>query len=157
MSLRRTRSGMAAALVTALTLLVLPGGATAADGEEAAPAAADGNFYAWQYVTGGGKYCAWYGDDANWSTCSPGGSMRNQAGSIGNRGYPGAYEDVLVYWDNGDDAGGWDGARACIQNGWEYYHLYQEFFPNNGAGGTQKLENNISAHRWVHACTENPV
>lgn len=157
------RAGLAAAVLTGLTAFAAPATAQAADPngarapEAATTAAADGNFYAYEYVGLSGRYCAWAGDDANWSTCSPAGGMRNDADSIENRGFPGAYEDVLVYWDNADDAGGWDGARACVQNGWSYGHLYMYEFPANGAGGGEKLNDNISAHRWVHSCTEDPM
>ncbi|MFF3335463.1 hypothetical protein ACFYWX_39020 [Streptomyces sp. NPDC002888] len=152
------RAGLAAAVLTGLTAFLAPATAQAADGAPAPKAvAADGNFYAYEYVGLMGGYCAWSGDDANWSSCSPRGGIRNEASSVENRGFPGAYEDVLVYWDNADDAGGWDGARACIQNGWSYGNLYWYYFPENGAGGGEKMENNISAHRWVHSCTEDPL
>jgi hypothetical protein len=161
------RAGLAAAVLAGLTAFAVPATAQAADTNGArTPAtatatttttAADGNFYAYEFVGGMGEYCAWAGDDANWSTCSPRGGIRNQASSVENRGFPGAYEDVLVYWDNADDAGGWDGARACVQNGWSYGHLYQYEFPANGEGGGEKMDQNISAHRWVHSCTEDPM
>lgn len=163
--MKKIKAALAAAALTGVTALIAPGTAQAAEPAEViekgavgdATAQADGNLYAYVYVGLDGPYCAWYGDDANWSSCSPRGGMRNQASSLQNRGYPGSYEDVLVYWDNADDAGGWDGARACIQNGWSYGHLNMWFYPHNGAGGGEMLANNISAHRWVNTCTENPI
>lgn len=172
MTAKRIKSALAIAALAGLTVFTIPGAAPAVAKEntghpvavdrtqptDAESIQADGNFYAWEYVGNMGSYCAWYGDDANWSSCAPRGGIRNQASSIENRGYPGAFEDVLVYWDNADDAGGWDGARACIQNGWGYGNLYFWYFPDTGtAGSNERMENNISAHRWVNACTEDPV
>lgn len=159
------RVALAVVALAGLTAFVVPGSAQAADASDtrgtagaAAPLfPADGNLYAYQYVGFAGGHCAWAGDDADWSSCAPHGNMRNQANSLANRGFPGAYEDVLVYWDDANDAGGWDGARACLQNGWADGHLYQYEFPANGAGGGEKMHNNISAHRWVHSCTEDPM
>lgn len=155
----RTTTALAVMGLAALALSALPGTAQAATPTPApaavvspAAAAADGYFYAYDGANKTGKYCKWEGDDSNWSSCSPGGGIRNQAGSIWNNGYAGAYEDVKVYWDNGDD-GAWDGAWACIQNGYYYADLANWNFPNNATGGGgEVMNNNISAHMWANAC-----
>ncbi|WP_371657683.1 peptidase inhibitor family I36 protein [Streptomyces sp. NBC_00280] len=144
-----------------LSVLAAPGIAGAAEPPAPAPdsksataaaapsvAAADGNFYAWDGANRTGKYCAWVGDDTNWSTCSPGGNMRNQAGSIENRGYPGSYSRVRVYWDTA-----YGGTYACIENGYYYADLSQWYFQVAGPGQGETLNNNISSHKWANeAC-----
>ena len=45
--------------------------------------AQDGNIYAYRDAQLSGPYCAWQGDDPDWGTCSPAGSMLNQAAACG--------------------------------------------------------------------------
>ncbi|MFI5681939.1 peptidase inhibitor family I36 protein [Streptomyces cellulosae] len=96
---RKIGTGLAGLALAGLSILAAPGIAGAAgapaptpgsqSAASAAPsaAAADGYFYAWEGANRTGKYCRWLGDDTNWTTCSPGGNMRNQASSIENRGW----------------------------------------------------------------------
>ncbi|MET8081376.1 peptidase inhibitor family I36 protein [Streptomyces sp. NPDC005303] len=130
-----------------------PASKSAATTATAAPsaAAADGYFYAWEGANRTGKYCRWLGDDTNWTTCSPGGNMRNQASSIENRGYPGSYPNVMVYWDTG-----YGGTDACIDAGWYYADLSQWVFLNPGSGQGETLNDNISSHQWTNAICEGP-
>jgi hypothetical protein len=71
-SIMRRFTKIAAAAVIAAALSV-----------PAAAQAADGNVYAWEHANFQGAYCAWSGNDGDWSTCSPGGSMLNRASSRG--------------------------------------------------------------------------
>lgn len=155
--LMKIGTGVAGLALAGLSVLTAPGMAGAADapapahGAKAAAAtapsaaAADGYFYAWDGANRTGKYCRWFGDDADWTSCSPGGNIRNQAGSIENRGYPGAYANVDVYWDTG-----YGGSYACIPNGWYYADLSQWYFSNPGTGEGENMNNNISSHKWIN-------
>ncbi|MGH1553021.1 peptidase inhibitor family I36 protein [Streptomyces sp. L7] len=149
-------TAFAALGLTALALTALPSAAQASESAPSSPSAiaagpagatADGYFYAYENANFGGKYCRWAGSDNDWSTCSPGGNLRNQASSLWNNGYAGAYEDVIVYWDLNKT-----GAGACIANGYAYADLAGWQFPNNGPGGGETLNDNISSHTWANAC-----
>ncbi|WP_053847011.1 peptidase inhibitor family I36 protein [Streptomyces sp. NRRL B-24085] len=163
---RKISTGLAGLALAGLSILAAPGIAGAAEAPVPTPGsksaasaaaadssavAADGYFYAWEGANRTGNYCRWVGNDTDWTTCSPGGNMRNQASSIENRGYPGSYANVVVYWDTG-----YGGANACIDNGWYYADLSQWFFPNNGPGQGETLNDNISSHQWTNAICEGP-
>ncbi|GII75829.1 hypothetical protein Sru01_08110 [Sphaerisporangium rufum] len=165
--MKQARSLLTAAGLAALALLTVPVPAHAdpstppsadasiardADGASAA-LAADGYFYAWMDIKRGGFHCGWAVDDANWEGCGGFYSMRNEASSLENRGYAGAYEDVILYWDNADDAGGWDGTRTCLPRGLYLDNLKGIYYPWDGRSGQgQSLNDNISAHRWGSGC-----
>ncbi|MFC9424823.1 hypothetical protein [Streptomyces sp. NPDC056987] len=153
MHIRRLYSVLSVMALGTVTALAVPATAQAAEtpvgpaaGASASVIAADGNFYAWRDINGGGGNCAWSGNDSDWSTCSPGGNMRNQASDIWNNGYAGSYDDVLVYWGLN-----YTGAYACIPNGRSYNPLTSYYFPNTGTGGGQNMNDNISSHKWANA------
>jgi len=156
---QKIRSVIASLGLTALVLLNVSGTAHAdplppEDSPAASAAAApDGNLVAWDKINrGAGGVCIWSGDDPDWSSCNWGG-MRNQASSVENRGWPGPYEDVFLYWDDADDAGGWDHTRACLPNGLYLNNLAGIYYPWDGRQGQgETLNNNISAHRWGSGC-----
>ncbi|MEV7076341.1 peptidase inhibitor family I36 protein [Streptomyces sp. NPDC093990] len=162
-STRKIGAGLAGLALAGLSILAAPGTAGAAEApaptpgpKSAAPAAssaaaADGYFYAWEGANRTGKYCRWLGNDTDWTTCSPGGNMRNQASSIENRGYPGSYANVVVYWDTG-----YGGTNACIDNGWYYADLAQWVFLNDGPGQGETLNDNISSHKWINDLCAGP-
>ncbi|MFB8247154.1 hypothetical protein ACFC5X_19200 [Streptomyces sp. NPDC055952] len=146
MLMNRGKSLLTAAVFAAA--LVAPTTAYAAGTAETAPAseravAADGNLYAWEHSWKGGRQAAWFGDSSNWSDRN----MRNQASSVDNQGYAGAYDDVRLYWD-----AGYGGASYCLANGHYLMDMRYDYFPNNGAGGGQAMNDNISSHRWVNSC-----
>ena len=119
--------------------------ATAAAAPNAtALAPADGYFYAYADSNYGGKYCRWVGNDTDWSSCSPGGNLRNQASSLWNNGYAGSFDDVYVYWGLS-----YGGAYACIGNGLAYSNLSNYVFPVGGSGVGENMNDNISSHKWV--------
>ncbi|OEJ93281.1 peptidase inhibitor family I36 protein [Streptomyces thermolilacinus] len=106
-------------------------------------AAADGNLYAWEHSWKGGRQATWVGNSSNWTDRN----MRNQASSVHNNGYAGAYDDVLLYWD-----ANYGGAAYCLRNGNYLMDMRYDHFPYNGAGGGQAMNDNISSHRWVDYC-----
>ncbi|MFF3286976.1 hypothetical protein [Streptomyces sp. NPDC003023] len=142
------------ALAGALAVATLGLAPTAAQAQEATPAptapartaavaAADGNLYAWEHSWKGGRVATWSGNSTNWADRN----MRNQASSVDNNGYAGAYDDVLLYWDVS-----YGGASYCLRNANYLMDMPYDHFPNNGAGGGQSLNDNISSHKWVNAC-----
>jgi hypothetical protein len=154
------RTNFTTALATvglaALALSALPGVAQASEPGPSsrdtvatgpAGATADGYFYAYEHAYQGGKYCRWVGNDGDWSSCSPGGNLRNQASSLWNNGYAGVSEDVNVYWGLN-----YTGAWACIANGYYYANLADWYFPTNGSGGGENMNDNISSHKWSDSC-----
>ncbi|MEV4800320.1 hypothetical protein AB0K18_09900 [Nonomuraea sp. NPDC049421] len=156
--MHRIRSVIAFLGLTALVLLNVSGTAHAEpvpleDSSAASAARApDGYLYAWKHIDRGGELCSWTDDAPDWSSCFWG-EMRNEASSLENRGWPGPYEDVILYWDDGDDAGGWDGTRACLPNGLYLNNLTGIYYPWDGrAGQGETLNDNISAHRWGSGC-----
>ncbi|PZG20087.1 peptidase inhibitor family I36 protein [Nonomuraea aridisoli] len=156
--MQKLRSVIASLGLTALVLLNVTGTAHAepvlpADSPAASAAAApDGYFYAWGHINRGGFMCHWSGDDPDWSTCDSV-NLRNDASSLENRGWPGPYEDVFLYWDDADDAGGWDHTRACLPNGLYLNNLTGIYYPWDGRQGQgETLNDNISAHRWGSGC-----
>ena len=72
---------------------------------------------------------------------------RNQASVLWDNGYAGSYEDVNLYWGLG-----YTGSRACIANGCAYSYLAGWYVPNNGSGGRETLNDNISSHVWSNSC-----
>ncbi|MEU3823567.1 hypothetical protein AB0E74_28730 [Streptomyces sp. NPDC030392] len=106
-------------------------------------AAADGYLYAWEHAWKGGRQATWYDDSSNWVDRN----MRNQASSVHNNGFAGAYDDVLLYWDAGHG-----GAAYCLRNGNYLMDMRYDRFPYNGTGGGQAMNDNISSHRWVDYC-----
>ncbi|MDN3293315.1 peptidase inhibitor family I36 protein [Streptomyces ficellus] len=155
MSANRGKFVLAAALAAATLGLApavahaqdaVPAGAAkagTASARTAAVAAADGNLYAWEHSWKGGRVAAWSGNSSNWADRN----MRNQASSVHNNGYPGAYDDVRLYWD-----ANYGGASYCLPNGSYLMDMRYDYFPHNGAGGGQAMNDNISSHRWVNSC-----
>jgi hypothetical protein len=113
--------------------------AVASKASVARVAAADGYFYVWNDINAGGQQCRWFGDSSNWGGC------RNKASSMENNGYAGSYEDVRFYWD-----AGYGGANDCLWNGYYVPNLAAFAFPNNGSGGGENLNDNISSHKWAN-------
>ncbi|MFC4531579.1 peptidase inhibitor family I36 protein [Sphaerisporangium dianthi] len=111
----------------------------------------DGYFVAWVNTNRGGPYCEWLNDDSNWDTCS--GmfremSMRNQASSLENRGWPGSYDDVNLYYSPS-----YGGSRNCLPNGYYLNNLAGIYFLWDGKAGQGKSMNkNIASHRWTNSC-----
>jgi hypothetical protein len=119
-----------------------------------AASAADGNVYAFEGTYNSGPYCAWSGDDGDWSTCSGGGvnrNMLNKASSLWNNGYPGSYDDVNFYYNQGQG-----GAWACLGNGdaWADLSLGHEIFSWGPglAGHGGRINDDIASHKWVNYC-----
>ncbi|GAA3626772.1 peptidase inhibitor family I36 protein [Streptomyces chitinivorans] len=148
MTLDRSRYLIAAVAATA-ALGLAPAVAHAAPPAPEAPeaseagAAADGYFYVWEHEKKRGRQASWRGNSADWSDRN----MRNRASSAHNRGYAGAYEDVRMYWGKG-----YTGASYCLPNGGYLLHMTRDFFPRNGTGGGQTLNDNVSSHRWGDYC-----
>ncbi|GLZ14436.1 hypothetical protein Acsp04_46710 [Actinomadura sp. NBRC 104425] len=152
--MKKINAVLAAAAFTILALFAAPGAAQAtvhSSPGSAAAAAPDGYLYAWQHKDRGGYWCRWFGNDANWSTCSGSSSslnMRNVASSLENRGYAGAYEDVdLFYHPN------YTGSNICLWNGRYLNNLTGIYFPWDGKDGQgQSTNDNIASHRWSNNC-----
>ncbi|MGW7056300.1 hypothetical protein [Streptomyces sp. NPDC054887] len=147
MSTHRGRFLLAtAAVVTALGLA--PATAQAAPAPAPAPAgtaaaAADGLLYAWEHSWKGGRQATWSNSSSDWADRN----MRNQASSVHNNGYAGAYEDVRLYWDTGNV-----GAAYCLGNGNYLMDMRYDYFPHNGNGGGQAMNDNVASHRWGAYC-----
>jgi len=111
--------------------------------------AADGRVYAWEHAYTQGRVCSWVGNDTNWTTCSPGGNLRNQASTLWNNGYAGGNDDVNFYWGL-SYTGAWD----CLRVGTWWSNLqYQRFIYGAGRSGYNQVTNdNISSHKWVSYC-----
>ncbi|GGN45091.1 hypothetical protein [Streptomyces fuscichromogenes] len=145
MTKRKIRASLAAAAVaTALTAVAVPSTAHASTAAPRTSAAADGYLYAWTNLNRGGSYCRWYGDDDDWSTCSPGGYMQDQASSVENRGYAGAYGDVKLFKNIGYDA---SAGYSCLDNG-QYLNNLANYYWSNGTG----MNDSITSHYWVTGC-----
>ncbi|MFB7031329.1 MULTISPECIES: hypothetical protein [unclassified Streptomyces] len=106
-------------------------------------AAADGYLYAWEHSWKGGRQATWADYSDNWADRN----MRNQASSVHNNGFAGAYEDVRLFWHT-DQSGAW----YCLGNGSYLMDMRYDRFPYNGNGGGEPLNDNISSHDWVNAC-----
>jgi len=111
--------------------------------------AADGKVYAYQHWNFTTPYCAWVGNDTDWGSCSPAGSMRNKASSLWNNGYAGGYDDVNFYWGT-SYTGAWD----CLGNGTSWSNLQNQRFVYGASrpGYNQSTNDNISSHKWVSYC-----
>ncbi|WP_326726403.1 peptidase inhibitor family I36 protein [Streptomyces phaeochromogenes] len=147
MTRTRITTALAAVGLTALSLTAIP---SAAQASESAPsptraaAAPDGYLYAWENENRDGRHCRWSGGDDNWATCSPQGPMRNTASAVENRGYT---HDVWLYYSPGPS-----GARFCLNRGVYLENIVHHYFPHNGAGGGESLNDNIAAHAWTPNC-----
>ncbi|GAA3730500.1 peptidase inhibitor family I36 protein [Salinactinospora qingdaonensis] len=108
---------------------------------------ASGYFRAWEHVNYRGAYCRWAGNDSDWSTCEPGGNVRNKASAIHNDSYAHTYEDVRMYW--GLD---YYGASVCIPRGWYSNDIQSLHYPDNGPGAGESTDDNVSSHKWVASC-----
>ncbi|SDO04963.1 hypothetical protein SAMN04487981_10863 [Streptomyces sp. cf386] len=138
----RIATALAAVGVTALSLTVLPGAAQASESTSSstrAVAAADGYLHVWEHQKRGGRHCQWSGN-ANWASCN----MRNQGSSVENGGFT---HDVWLYY--GPDQ---TGAHFCLNRGVYLENIVHHYFPHNGAGGGQSLNDNIASHKWVADC-----
>ena len=111
--------------------------------------AADGYVYAYKDAYFVGPYCKWVGNDADWGTCSPAGSMLNTASSLWNNGYAGGYDDVNFYWGK-SYTGAWD----CLGVGTSWSNLQNQRFVYGAgkAGYGQSTNDNIASHKWVPYC-----
>lgn len=148
------RTKIASALATvglaAATLTALPGAAHANPEWYSTPAAAqstrvqaepDGKLHVWEHQKKGGLYCAWSGNAGNWDTC---GGMRNEASSVWNNGRT---HDVWLYYGPNQT-----GAHFCLNKGVYLENIVHHYFPHNGSGGGQSLNDNIASHKWVANC-----
>jgi hypothetical protein len=104
-------------------------------------AAADGYFYAWIDSNFSGGSCRWAGNASNWGSC------RNQASSVQNNGYAGAYDDVNMYW--GVD---YTGAWYCLPPGHYLRDMQYDYFNRGGSGLGQAMGDNVSSHKWTTSC-----
>ncbi|MET8143598.1 peptidase inhibitor family I36 protein [Sphaerisporangium sp. NPDC005288] len=171
--MHRRNTALAALGLAALALFATPGAAQADNPSssdsavttptsKAAPIASapsavsaastpDGYFLAWYETNRGGPYCRWLNDDGNWDTCSGMFSemgMRNQASSLENRGWPGSYDDVNLYYSPN-----YLGSRNCLPNGYYLNNLAGIYYLWDGKSGQgQSMNNNIASHRWTNSC-----
>jgi hypothetical protein len=114
--------------------------------------AADGNVYAYEHINFGGAVCAWSGNDTDWGSCSPGGTMLNRASSLWNNGYAGGNDEVNFYWGQ-SYTGAWD----CLGVGDAWSNLTnQRFIYGSGRPGHgQSTNDNIASHKWVSFCGQS--
>lgn len=143
---RKTATALATVGLGVLALTALPGTAQAnphwyASPSTRAAAAADGKLHVWENQKKGGLHCAWSGNSSNWDSC---GGMRNEASSLHNNGRT---HDVWLYY--GPDQ---TGAHFCLNKGVYLENIVHHYFPHNGAGGGQSLNDNIASHKWVADC-----
>ncbi|MET9508989.1 hypothetical protein ABZX62_11015 [Streptomyces flavidovirens] len=148
MSMNRGRFLLAAAaVVTALGLAptTAQAAAPAPVGAEAGATvqAADGQLYAWEHSWKGGRQATWVNSSSDWADRN----MRNQASSVHNNGYAGAYEDVRLYWGVGHT-----GASYCLGNGNYLMDMRYDRFPYNGTEGGEVMNDNVASHRWGNYC-----
>ncbi|GHH04568.1 peptidase inhibitor family I36 protein [Streptomyces lanatus] len=129
----------------AVALTALPGTAQANPEWYVSPAsqiqAADGNLHAWEHQKKGGKHCAWPNEVDNWDSCN---GMRNEASSVFNNGRT---HDVWLYYGPNQT-----GAHFCLNKGVYLENIVHHYFPHNGAGGGESLNDNIASHKWVANC-----
>ena len=115
----------------------------------AAAHAADGNVYAYEHSNFAGARCNWVGNDGDWGSCSPAGTMLNRASSLWNNGYAGGNDDVNFYW------GKWyTGAWDCLGVGDRWSNLANQWFAYGPGlpGYGQSTNDNIASHKWVSYC-----
>lgn len=104
---------------------------------------ADGKLYAFTGTDYGGSSCSDVGNRSSWNT-----TCYNKSMSVKNRGYPGAYAAVNLYW-------GWNynGAYACIGQATGWNNLYYKYFTwGTGYGLNDRLARNVASHYWVNGC-----
>jgi hypothetical protein len=149
---KKINTALAALGIAAVTALAAPAAAQAAPqapatGPATSADSPNGYFYAWEAAYKGGRMCAWQHNAGNWSTCNVM-DMRNKASSLQNRGYPGAFEDVNVYYHP------WQtGAHNCLPNGAYWDNLIGLHFLWDGQDGQgQVMNDNIASHRWSNDC-----
>ncbi len=138
------KSRIAAGAVAIAATALVAGGVTAeaATAPPASPATAqsDGYFYSYN-GTGFTNLCGrWSGNSPNWGVC------RNKTESLWNNGYPGAFDDVLVYWGLN-----YTGAYRGVCNGDALPDVSGLTFDwsNGAAGHGESLWHNISSHKWA--------
>ncbi|MFF9396791.1 hypothetical protein [Streptomyces griseoluteus] len=148
--MKKISTALAALGIAAAAALAAPATAHAAPPAPAAgPAKSatlpNGYLYVWEEANRGGPVCAWpQYDSRDWSTCS----MRNKASALENRGWPGAYEDVDLFWGTS-----YSGSHICLPNATYLANLSSVYFPRDGKSGQgQSTNNNISSHRWSNNC-----
>ncbi|KIF69765.1 hypothetical protein HY68_16120 [Streptomyces sp. AcH 505] len=137
--MRKVHTLLIGTAIAALAVGVAP--LTAQASESAPPAPAATGFLHVYYDTGYTNWCDdWSGEAPDWGSC------RNQVSSLHNDGYPGALDDVWVYWGLN-----YTGARRGVANGVGLSDLrLYAFDANTGSGSGQALNDNISSHRWAN-------
>lgn len=137
--MRKIRTLLIGTAIAALAVGVAP--LTAQASESAPPAPAATGLLHVYYDTGYINWCDdWSGEAPDWGSC------RNQVSSLHNNGYPGALDDIWVYWGLN-----YTGARRGVANGVGLSDLrLYAFDANTGSGSGQALNDNISSHRWAN-------
>ncbi|MFH8987147.1 hypothetical protein [Streptomyces sp. NPDC017940] len=149
--MRMSRTLVLGATLAALGTGLLPAAAqaapdtgrtTSASATPAAPtgAQADGKLHLFR-DTHFRNFCAAYvGNSTNWGAC------RNQISSLKNLGYPGALDDVWLYYGPN-----YSGARRGVYNGGEIPDLTPyPFDAGTGTGAGQSINDNVASHKWTN-------
>jgi hypothetical protein len=141
----RKRSAFAGCALAALAAGV---GAVNAPAASAAPSsaesiAADGYFNAYYDLNLRSVCHRWKGNEPEWAYYG----CANEVQSVWNNGYPGSYDDVLVFWDS-DYGGAWRG----IYNGTVINDLrpYTFDWSNGLPGNGETTWLNIASHSWTN-------
>jgi opacity protein-like surface antigen len=101
----------------------------------AAQAAPDGNVYVWEHVGAGGAGCKWGGDDRDYRYNTDCGNFNDRVSSAHNRGYSGAFEDVM-FWEHTN----YRGQSICLPNG--------AYWSSMARGWNDR----VSSHKWGAFC-----
>lgn len=104
-------------------------------------AAADGNFYVYNSMFRLDLCEIFDGNADTWGYCA------NKSESLWNNGYPGNFDDVLVFWGYN-----YQGAWRGLYNGALLDNLDDFTFDYSGgrAGNGEKLWHNIASHKWAN-------
>jgi hypothetical protein len=138
----RTAAGvLGIAALAALTGAAHAPTASATEPITTATAAADGNFYVYnsQFRL---DLCAIFDGNADtWGYCA------NKSESLWNNGYPGNFDDVLVFWSY-NYQGAWRGLYngALLDSLDDFTFDYSGGLPGHG----EKLWHNIASHKWTN-------
>jgi hypothetical protein len=140
--MHKTRTAAAAMAIAAAALATGAATAEAAPAPPASPDTAQANGYFYTYNgTGFTDYCGgWFKSSSDWGACA------NHDESLWNNGYPGALDDVLVYWGYGQ-TGAWRG----VCNGDALPDVSGLTFDYSGgaSGNGSSIWHNIASHRWA--------
>ncbi|OXM59120.1 hypothetical protein [Amycolatopsis vastitatis] len=140
--MHKARTAAAAMAITATALAAGAATAEAAPAPPASPATAqaDGYFYTYN-GTGFTDFCGrWSGPSSYWGACA------NQDESLWNNGYPGALDDVLIYWGR-NQTGAWRG--VCNGNALSNVSGLTFDYSGGASGHGEPIWHNIASHRWA--------